>query len=122
MRKIVSLFALCAVLGLATSGVFAGKKAADTAQKTAKADSKEVTLKGEMTCAKCDLKETTKCQNALKVTEDGKEVTYLLADNAVSKNFHKQVCKAPKNNVSVTGTVTEKDGKKIITATKIDAA
>ncbi|HWE93671.1 MAG TPA: DUF6370 family protein [Tepidisphaeraceae bacterium] len=108
MRKLVSLVALVALVGFAYAPAFA-KDAA-----------KEVTLKGTAVCAKCELKETEKCQNALKVKEDGKEVVYLLADNAVSKKFHGSICKAPKEDVSVTGTVSEKDGKKIITASKID--
>jgi hypothetical protein len=87
----------------------------------AQAEDKEVTLKGKMTCAKCSLKQTEKCQNALIVTEDGKEVTYLLADNEVSKAAHEGVCKTTKEDVSVTGVVSEADGKKIITPTKISS-
>ncbi|MDB5171924.1 MAG: hypothetical protein JWO87_3898 [Phycisphaerales bacterium] len=108
MRKLVSLVALAALVGFSYAPAFA------------KEDAKEVKLKGTAVCAKCELKETEKCQDALKVKEDGKEVVYLLTDNAVAKKFHGTICKTTKEDVTVTGTVSEKDGKKIITATKID--
>jgi Family of unknown function (DUF6370) len=106
MRKLVSLVALVALVGFATPTF-------------AKDDAKEVKLKGTAVCAKCELHETEKCQDALKVKEDGKEVVYLLTDNDVAKKFHGKVCHGPKDDVTVTGTVSEKDGKKIITATEI---
>ena len=55
----------------------------------------------------------------LKVTEDGKEVIYYVKGK-VAGALHKDVCKAPKEGVSVTGVVSEKDGQKWITASKID--
>ena len=82
--------------------------------------SKEVTLKGTMECAKCVLHQGDKCQNVLKVKEGDKDVLYYLAQNKVSTDYHKNVCSAPKENVSVTGTVSEKDGKNMIEATKIE--
>jgi hypothetical protein len=82
---------------------------------------KEVTITGEGKCAKCILKETDKCQNAIQTTEDGKKVTYYLADNEVSKNFHEDLCKEAKK-VTATGTVKEVDGKKELTVTKIEVA
>jgi hypothetical protein len=106
-KKIVSLFAFCVVLSLSMSLAKAAAPA-------------EVTLKGTMKCAKCSLKLQDKCQDVLVVTEDGKEVNYFLKDNKEAKGFHKEICKADKENVTVTGTVSEKDGKKILTATKIE--
>jgi hypothetical protein len=47
-------------------------------------------------------------------------VKYYLTDNKISKTSHKDVCGAPKENVSVTGLVSEKDGKKMIEASKIE--
>ena len=79
----------------------------------------EVTITGEGKCAKCILKETDKCQNAIQTTQDGKKVTYYLADNDVSKNFHDDLCKEAKK-VTATGTVKEVDGKKELTVTKIE--
>ena len=77
---------------------------------------KEVTITGDGQCAKCSLKETEKCQNAIK-TADGK--TYYLDDNKVSKDFHDNVCKETKK-VTATGTVKEVDGKMQLTASKIE--
>jgi len=82
---------------------------------------KEVTITGEGKCAKCILKETDKCQNAIETTENGKKVTYYLADNDVSKNFHEDLCKEAKR-VTATGTVKEVDGKKQLTVSKIEVA
>ena len=85
------------------------------------AKGKEVTISGESKCAKCILKEGDKCQNTIQTTEHGKKVTYYLADNDVSKNFHEDLCKEAKK-VTATGTVTEVDGKKELTASKIELA
>jgi len=79
---------------------------------------KDVTITGDGQCAKCSLKETSKCQNAIK-TADGK--TYYLADNKVSKDFHDEVCKETKK-VTATGTVKEVNGKMELTASKIELA
>src|SRR4051812_25901956 len=80
---------------------------------------KEVTLTGTGQCAKCALGKTESCQTALVVKTDGKEEVYLLADNAVSKGFHDNVCDSAKA-VKVTGVVKETAGKKEITASKIE--
>ena len=52
----------------------------------------EKTVTGEGQCAKCSLQETKKCQNAIVTEEGGQKVTYYLAQNAISKAFHKNVC------------------------------
>ena len=83
------------------------------------ASAAEKTLKGEGLCAKCELKETAKCQNAVRVEEDGKKVVYYIEDNDVSKAFHKKVCSGPAQ-VTAKGTVSEKDGKKWIKVSKIE--
>ena len=47
---------------------------------------------------------------------------YYLADNDVSKEYHKDnPCKGSKE-VTATGTVSEKDVKKVLTISKIEAA
>ena len=106
--RVLSLVAVFALMGLVSSA-FAAEKA------------KEETLKGKVTCAKCDLGETEKCQNVLIVKDGDKEVKYYLADNKTSKDFHGKVCKKAKDDVTVTGVVSEKDGKKVLTASKIEA-
>jgi predicted nucleotidyltransferase len=83
------------------------------------AEGKEVTIKGEGKCAKCSLKETDSCQNVIQTKEGGKTVTYYLAKNDLSKEFHSNICKEPKK-VTAKGTVKEVDGKKELTVSKID--
>ena len=81
----------------------------------------DVKLEGEAVCAKCELKEASACQTAIKVTKDGKTETYFADNNDVAKKFHKNVCH---DNAKVTaeGAVSEKDGKKVITLSKIEVA
>ncbi len=83
-------------------------------------DAKETTITGNMVCGKCTLHETKTCQNVVQVMEDGKTVNYYLKQNAVSKKEHAAVCHGDTEKVTVTGTVAEKDGKKMMTPTKID--
>lgn len=79
-------------------------------------------LEGEATCAKCDLKQADSCQAAIIVTKaDGTKETILADQNAVSKAFHKEICKESKK-VTAEGVVTEKDGKKTVALTKIEVA
>src|ERR1017187_3283052 len=80
----------------------------------------EVSITGNMVCGKCTLHETEACQNVVQVTEDGKTVNYYLKQNDVSKAAHDPVCGGSSEKVTVTGTVTEKDGKEMMTPTKID--
>jgi hypothetical protein len=128
MRSIV-LSSLLA-FALAASAQAADKPAkaekAEKAEKAApakaeKAAGGEVTLSGDMLCAKCALKEAEKCQNVLKVTDAGKETKYYLAQNEVAKSNHKHVCSATEK-ATVTGTVAEEGGKKVLTASTIKFA
>jgi len=83
-------------------------------------DSKEVTMTGTVVCAKCKLHETKDCQNVLQVTDSGgNTVNYYMAQNAVSKDFHNNICMNDGEKATVTGTVEEKDGKEILTASNI---
>jgi uncharacterized glyoxalase superfamily protein PhnB len=85
-----------------------------------RADDTAVTLKGTMTCAKCDLHISDTCQSVLQVKDGDTTVTYYIADSDASKGTHEKVCKAAVDNVTITGAVADKDGKKWITPTKID--
>ncbi len=85
------------------------------------AAAKEITITGEGKCAKCALHETDKCQNVIQVSKKHKTVTYYLVQNDVSKKFHDELCKGPKQ-VKATGTLKTVDGKKELTASKIDLA
>jgi hypothetical protein len=95
--------------------------AGDKAEKSPKAAASEVTLKGEMVCGKCVLHETSKCQNVLQVPDEGAKGTktnYYLADNKMAKDNHEKVCSGAAK-ATVTGTVKEKAGKKVLTASTI---
>lgn len=81
---------------------------------------KEVTITGNMVCGKCTLHLTKKCQNVVQVMQDGKTVNYFLVQNDLSKANHDAICSGGSEKVTVTGTVEEKDGKEVMTPTKID--
>jgi hypothetical protein len=110
MKKTKLILALAAGLMLAfgTSRLLAGDAG------------KAITITGNMVCGKCTLHETEKCQNVVQVTQDGKTVNYYLIQNDTSKDAHEAVCHGDTEKVTVTGTVTEKDGKEVLTPTKIE--
>ncbi len=83
-----------------------------------KAEGKEVTLNGTITCAKCDLHKTAKCATVIKVKEDGKDVVYYFDKASHGKN-HGTICMEPKEG-SVTGVKGEADGKKTIKVSKVE--
>jgi hypothetical protein len=84
-----------------------------------KSAGKEVTLKGVIMCAKCELSEAKKCQTIIQVKEDGKTVTYYFKDKGSKEDYHESVCGGGRKAGTVTGTVSEKDGKKWITPSKV---
>ena len=104
MKKISSIIALAGLLAI-----------------PAFAADKQVTITGEAKCAKCALHETADCQNVIQTEENGKTVTYYLAQNDTSKDFHDNVCKKSEK-VTATGKVSEEKGKKILTVSKIESA
>ena len=77
----------------------------------------EKTLTGTITCAKCDLGKESKCATVIVVKDGDKEQVYYFDKDGNTKN-HGKICKAPKEG-TVTGTVSEKDGKKIVTVSKV---
>jgi hypothetical protein len=79
-------------------------------------------IKGEASCAKCELHVADACQNVITVTgADGKKEQIFCEANPVAKAFHKTICHGPAN-VTAEGAISEKDGKKYITLTKIEEA
>jgi len=82
-------------------------------------DEKEVTLSGKILCAKCSLKkdEAKECQSVL-VVEGDQAGEYYLTKNDVTVEFG-HVCQGSKDAV-VTGSLTEKDGKHWLAATKME--
>ena len=85
---------------------------------TTKSFAEEKTLKGTITCAKCDLKKESKCMTVIVVKEDGKDVVYYFDDAAGKKN-HKEICQTPKEG-SVTGTVGKDGDKHTIKVSKVE--
>jgi Family of unknown function (DUF6370) len=80
----------------------------------------ETTLTGNIMCAKCALKkaDAKTCQDVLVVEAGGQNTEYYIEKNAVAEKFG-HVCTSVKPAV-VTGTVTEKDGKKWIAPSKME--
>lgn len=84
-------------------------------------DAKEVKMTGTLVCLACTLGEGKKCVNALQVKEKDKLVNYVLDDKGTKEDYHEEVCGGGKiENVTVTGIVSEKEGKKIIKPSKVD--
>lgn len=79
-------------------------------------------ITGDASCAKCDLKKTDSCQMAIKTKNaDGKEEIILAENNKIAKDFHSNICKSTEK-VNAEGTITEKDGQKVIALTKVELA
>ena len=108
-KKLFSLvFALAAGFMLLPSMSVAQEK---------KAETKQVTLKGDLCCAKCELKITEKCANAIEVDRKGKKVVFILEDEGGKATYHGKICQERLKG-SVTGVVTKKDGKTTIKPAK----
>ncbi len=82
------------------------------------AQDKEVTLKGTITCLKCDLKKAKACQTVIVVKEGGKDVIYEF-DKDSGKKYHKEICQTSKEG-SVTGKTSKQKDKNIVTVTKLE--
>ena len=84
-------------------------------------EKKETTITGTITCAKCDLKVDGQktCATVIKGKAKGsdKEEVYYFDDESGKKN-HAKICKEPMKG-SVTGTISEKDGKKVVTVKEV---
>jgi len=78
----------------------------------------EVTVSGDVMCAKCALHKADKCQDVLVSTDASGAVTeyYIEKTDAAAEFGH--VCQNKKSAV-VTGTLSEKDGKTWIAPTKM---
>ena len=122
MRTMFAAAALAAGVWALSGGVAANEKPAKPGEKT---EVKEVKKSGTLVCASCTLNEGKKCANVLQVKEkDGdkeKVINYYLQDKGNDEAYHEQVCGGGKlEGVTVTGTVSEKDGQKLITPSKVE--
>lgn len=81
-------------------------------------EKKEVTVKGTITCGKCDLGVTKACATVIvtKDVEKGKDTTVYF-DAESHKKYHGDTCTEAKKG-SVTGVITTKDDKKYIAVAK----
>jgi hypothetical protein len=120
MRNLYSLaLAVCAACALVI-GLSAADK--DSSAKDSSASSaKEVTVKGKIVCAKCELQETKECVTAIQVKQDKKTITYYFDDEGEGAKYHGEICGGGSKDGSVTGVVTtKKDGKMWIKPTKVE--
>ena len=81
-------------------------------------EKKEVTLKGKVTCAKCDLKKADSCQTVVVVKEKGKDVVYYFSPDS-HKKFHKDICRKAKEG-TVKGTVSKEGDMMVIDAISVE--
>ena len=79
---------------------------------------KKVELKGDACCAKCELGKADKCATVIVVKKDNKEEVYYF-DADSHKKHHGECCQGRKE-ATVKGTVTEKDGKKMVKVEKFE--
>jgi len=107
MRTVFSLLFLGAAMLLWT-GVEAGDK---------KKEGKAVTLKGMITCGKCDLNVDKACATVIVVKKDKNDVVYYF-DSASHKKYHDDICTAGKKG-QVTGVVSKEGKKNIITVKEL---
>ncbi len=78
------------------------------------AQAEEKTFEGEISCAKCNLKQADKCADTLKVGD----TLYFLEEGGKAKTSE-HVCSGA-SKAKVTGKVEERDGKKVLVASKIE--
>ena len=81
----------------------------------------EVKLVGTLVCGSCKLSESKKCANVLQVKEKDKTINYWLSDKGNDETYHEKICGGGElKDVTVTGVVSEKDGKKWVKVAKFD--
>jgi hypothetical protein len=81
------------------------------------AEDKEETLKGTITCAKCDLKKEKKCATVIVVKKDDKDTIYYFDKDSNDKH-HKKICTEAKKG-EVTGTVKKEGDKMVVTVKEV---
>ena len=109
MKKLAILTVALLAVAL-VGGVLAGEKG------------EEVTVEGTVKCAMCTLKEADweECQNVIQVEKGDEMVNLYIVKNDVAEEFG-HVCTGSKD-ASVTGVVSDEDGRKWITPSKMTPA
>jgi hypothetical protein len=79
---------------------------------------KEVTIKGKITCAKCELGKEAKCATVIVEKKDNKDIIYYF-DTPSHKKYHGDICSEGKAG-SVVGVVSEKGDKKLVSVNKLE--
>jgi hypothetical protein len=92
-------------------------------------EGKEAKLKGTITCAKCDydavkaadpkIEKPAKCETVIIAKKKGGKEVVIYFDKDSHKKYHGKICREPKQGM-VTGTVTKKDGKNVISVTELN--
>jgi hypothetical protein len=76
-------------------------------------------IEGQAQCGKCALKKSDSCHAVVVVKKDGAETVYWAEKDDKGKELHAEICTSVKPAV-VEGTVSEKDGKKMVKITKFE--
>jgi hypothetical protein len=105
MRIFAALLFALAMAIACFDGVSAGEK-------------KEVTIKGSITCAKCDLGQEKACTTVIVEKKGDKKIVYYF-DKATHKKYHSDICTAAKDG-TVTGVVSKMGDKNLITVKKLE--
>ncbi len=79
---------------------------------------KEVTLKGVITCAKCDLGLEKSCATVIKVSKKGEKDKVYYFDEKGHKKYHSNVCTSGKKG-EVVGVTGKKKDKLIVKVKKV---
>ena len=108
-----------AIATIGTLVVATRASASDLSAEARSAKVDEATLKGDLVCARCYLNkpDAKECQDVLLVTEMGATVEYYVTKNKVSQDSG-EAC-TEKIPATIVGTVSEQDGRKWITPSKI---
>ena len=100
-----SVFAILCVAVLAIPFAFSGE---------------ETVIEGQDVCNKCSRGESSSCEPVIVVKSGAAETVYHVVQNQVAQDFHNShVCQGSKS-VRATGTVSEVDGKKLFTPSKLE--
>ena len=85
----------------------------------ARAGNEVKTITGEAKCADVDMHAQSTCQTVVQVKQGDAMMNYYVVENEAAKGLHEKICGNPQQ-VTATGTVAEKDGKLVLTPTKVE--